>query len=163
LQKLNNANFKYIHVCFYLFSRHKPGCILRIDFWILECEENNQSYESYNWQTIGMFFVYPDDIMVWCCLLLRVLCSCSRWFWCSGGRICSVVIYCHAPNSKQLVSSEACLRSVRWFIVGADLNMLNHLEVIRSTEPIWICIIRYFSSVINLNNCALAEKMLVST
>jgi hypothetical protein len=49
-------------------------------------------------------------------------------------------------------SLEAFLQSVRWFKVRADLNTLNHLEVIWSTEPIWnICIIQYFWSVINLN------------
>ncbi len=46
-------------------------------------------------------------------------------------------------------SLEACLRSVRWFKVRADLITLNHLEVIWSTEP--ICIIRYFSSDNNSN------------
>ncbi len=59
-------------------------------------------------------------------------------------------------------SLEACLRSVGWFKVWVDLNMLNHVKVIQCTEPIWnICIIWYFSSVINSNNHALAEKMLV--
>jgi hypothetical protein len=49
-------------------------------------------------------------------------------------------------------SLEACLQSVRWLKVRADLNTLNHFEVSWSTEPILnICIIRYFSSVINSN------------
>jgi hypothetical protein len=50
-------------------------------------------------------------------------------------------------------SLEACLGSVRWFEMRADLNMLNHLEVIWSIKPVWnICIIWYFSSIINSNN-----------
>ncbi len=50
-------------------------------------------------------------------------------------------------------SLQPCLPSVRWFKVRADLNMLNHLEMIWSTKPIWnIFIIWYFLSVINSNN-----------
>jgi hypothetical protein len=51
---------------------------------------------------------------------------------------------------------EACLQSVRLFKVRADLNTLNHLEVIWSKKPMWNkCIIRNFLSVIHsYNQCS---------
>ncbi len=56
---------------------------------------------------------------------------------------------------------EACLRSVRWLKVRVDLNTLNHLEVSWSIEPIWnICIIKYFSSVINLNKLCSSQRLI---
>jgi hypothetical protein len=57
-------------------------------------------------------------------------------------------------------SLEACLQSVGWFKVWADLNRLNHLKVIWSNKPIWnISIIQYFSSVINSNNPAQSKDL----
>jgi hypothetical protein len=47
-------------------------------------------------------------------------------------------------------SLEACLRSVSWFKVRADLNTLNHLKVIWSNMKWYVYVIGYFSSVINL-------------
>jgi hypothetical protein len=63
--------------------------------------------------------------------------------------LCITMLHWTVTNWSGL---EACLRSVRWFKVRADLNTLNHLEVIWSTNFIWnICIIQYFLFIINLN------------
>jgi hypothetical protein len=61
---------------------------------------------------------------------------------CCFVNLCPWVLNCHALDGNQLFQLRGYLWSVRWFKVRADLNMLNHLKVIWSTEPIWnICII----------------------
>jgi hypothetical protein len=74
---------------------------------------------------------------------------------------CHVIIYHHAEWAVTNWSSlETCLRSVIWFKVRADLNLLNQLKVIWRTEPMWnICIIWYFTSVINSNKQRSNEKL----
>jgi hypothetical protein len=82
--------------------------------------------------------------------------SCCLWkidesWWCVINVMWLLILTLHWTVTNWS-SLETSLQSVRWFKVRADLNTLNQLQVIWSTEPTWnICIIWNFSSVINLN------------
>ncbi len=64
----------------------------------------------------------------------------------------SVGIYCHALDGNQLVQLRGSKGLLCKLMCKHTLNTLIWIQVIWSTEPTWnMWIIRYFSSVINLN------------